>query len=408
MKFDRQKFFAGFKNEFGKLSNYQIDGLNRLLRLYEKYEGWWDSIDEIANSLSQIKLETANSFNPVVEGYYLGDPNAKPEDYFHGNNPRVQKHQKTLKYFPYFGIGDIQLTWLDNYEKHERLLRLYFPEIVTDFEARTGQKLDLVKNPRQLLDGDISFAIMTIGMQRGTFTSKRLEHYKKPEGFDHYNARDIVNGDKNHKLKNSNLTVGDKVRNQAIAFAEILRNSLITENPLSEIQDDEIELDIPKTSSQSPNSNQTLFPDFQPNAPVEDINQPDAPLTSLVNEQSKAAGDKPETEPRSWLSVEDWKPWVFAKLKWVWSGFGAFNFTNFSGNTLAALNSGESWWIYLIIAAILFIGAIVICAVISLILLIIWYLNRKEIVHYKSLAQSSVLDPNSFNLGLKFEKIGVK
>lgn len=108
MKFDRKKFFAAYNRSFGELTLYQVQGLNRLLRLYETYWGWWDNIDQIGNSLAQVKHESAHSFNPVVEGYYLGDKGKlSPEDYFHGNNERVKRFQKRLKYFPYFGIGEL-------------------------------------------------------------------------------------------------------------------------------------------------------------------------------------------------------------------------------------------------------------------------------------------------------------
>ncbi len=248
MNFDRNTFFEQYRSKFGSLNNYQVQGLSRLLRLYEKYDGWWDSIPQIANSVAQIKHETNRTFNPVVEAYYLGNPNAEnPKDFYQGNNDLVRRTQKTFRYYPYFGMGDIQLTWLDNFAKHDKLLRTYFPEIVAEFETRSKEVLDLVKHPRQVLDGDISFAVMTIGMHRGTFRGNRkLDDYKTAKGFDHFNARGIVNGDKNYDVKGSPLSVGRHIEKDALEFEKILKKSLVVNaenisNVIDQLQESQIE-----------------------------------------------------------------------------------------------------------------------------------------------------------------------
>lgn len=301
MKFDRKKFFDAYNHSFGELNQYEVNGLNRLLRLYEKYDGWWDNIDQIGNSLAQIKHETAHSFNPVVEGYYLGNAKDTPENYFHGNNLRVQRFQQKLKYFPYYGIGDIQLTWLHNFEKHEKLLRIYFPEIVRDFEARTGEKLDLVKHPRQVLDGEISFAIMTIGMHIGTFTGKKLDNYNLPNGFDHFNARSIVNGDKNYPVKNSNLTVGQQIARTAEKFVEILNQSLI-KVPVIDLND-EIELEIPEKDSVTATGSNSPLPQNISSASDNDQVAENNPVVKPVENLQSTPVPDPNLETSSQTSI---------------------------------------------------------------------------------------------------------
>lgn len=226
MRFDRKQFFDGYKAKIGNLTQTQVDGLNSLLSNYEKYSGWWDDIDQIGNSLSQVGHESAHSFQPVVEGFYLGD-STQPK-YFQGNTDRVKRFQQSLRYYPFFGMGHIQLTWAENYRKLDQLVRKYFPEIVQQFEIRTGRKFDLANVPTQALDDDVSFAVMTIGMHKGTFRAgQTLDRYIGPGGVDHFGAREIVNGDKNYRIKGSNVKIGNQIASDAKKFASILRASLI-------------------------------------------------------------------------------------------------------------------------------------------------------------------------------------
>jgi hypothetical protein len=235
MKFDRDKFVHRYRQEFGSLTQIQWDGLQRLLWGYETYYGWWDSIPQIANSLAQVGHETAHSFQPVVEGYYLVRNVPKDIRYFQGDYDLVRRFQKTLKYFPDFGRGDIQLTHFPNYEKINKLIPRYFPEIVRDFEQRTTKTFDLTVHPEQMLDGKISFCAMTVGMHIGTFTNKKLDDYNLPDGgFDHFNARSIVNGDKHYKNKHTDEKLGDVMTRAAKKFEKILEFARVHEVPLKD------------------------------------------------------------------------------------------------------------------------------------------------------------------------------
>ena len=236
MKFDRSKFFEGYRQQFRALNQTQVEGLERLLWGVETYYGWWDNIDQIANAFSQIKHETAHSFHPCVEGYYLGD--SKASNYYTGNTDRVRRFQASLRYFPHFGRGDIQLTWEENYRDQSAFVRKYFPEVVAEFEARTLQRFDLVAHPEQALDGKISFCIVTIGMHKGTFRpGHTLDRYINANGADHFNARDIVNGDKHYKQKPSGTKIGTAIAADALRFTKVLRASLVdaSENDIVEV-----------------------------------------------------------------------------------------------------------------------------------------------------------------------------
>lgn len=232
MKFNRKLFFDEYRERFKAPTPAQVAGIERLLTGFETYNGWWDNVDQIANAFAQVKHETNESFMPVVEGYYLA--RSTPPDYT-GKSERVKHFQEGLRYYPHFGMGDIQLTWKENYAEQDHLIRKYFPERVSEFEKRAGQKFDMIKNPRQALDPWISFCVFTIGMCLGTFREGHtLDRYINAKNVDHFTARNIVNGDRFYKIQGSNIRIGDKIASDAKKFAAIMRESLVVEDKSSD------------------------------------------------------------------------------------------------------------------------------------------------------------------------------
>ena len=126
---------------------------------------------QIAYILATVEHETAGSFQPVKEAYYLGEPKA-------------EKHRKTLRYYPYYGRGYVQLTWDYNYRAYSSLLGM-----------------DLVNQPDLVIRPDISLFILVDGMKRGVFTGRALQKYISDSRVDFVNARRIINGiDKAHRI----------------------------------------------------------------------------------------------------------------------------------------------------------------------------------------------------------------
>lgn len=125
--------------------------------------------NQAAYVLSTAFWESARTMKPVRE--YGGE-----------------KYLRSKKYYPYVGMGYVQLTWRSNYERASRELGVNF-----------------VKNPRLLLKPQYAAPILVVGMKEGWFTrgEKKLSDYITLQRSDFINARRIVNGtDKAHDIAN--------------------------------------------------------------------------------------------------------------------------------------------------------------------------------------------------------------
>jgi hypothetical protein len=94
-----------------------------------------------------------------------------------------EKYLKSKPYYPYVGMGFVQLTWKANYQKASKALGV-----------------DFVANPKRLLEPAYSAAILVTGMKEGWFTTKALEDYITLYKSDYTGARRIVNGTDRAKL----------------------------------------------------------------------------------------------------------------------------------------------------------------------------------------------------------------
>lgn len=153
-------FFDSVRQDFGKLSQKQVDGFNALVR-----EGFNRGLSkpQIAYVLATTWHETATTMQPIEE---YGKGKGRP----YGRKDSATGHA-------YYGRGYVQLTWKENYGKMGDLLGV-----------------DLVNHPEKALDPAIAAQIIYEGMTRGTFTGKKLGHYINSNMKDYRNARRIVNG----------------------------------------------------------------------------------------------------------------------------------------------------------------------------------------------------------------------
>jgi predicted chitinase len=116
---------------------------------------------QIAYVLATVEWETAKTFKPVREAFWLSEAWRK----------------KNLKYYPFYGRGFVQLTWKNNYEKYSNILGV-----------------DMVKKPDLAMDGNIALFVLVHGFKTGTFTGRKITDFINVNKTDFLNARRGING----------------------------------------------------------------------------------------------------------------------------------------------------------------------------------------------------------------------
>lgn len=298
MRIDRQKFFTGFRQRIdATIEQEQVDGLEFLLA---RFEADSYAIPQIAYFLATAFHETAGSFQPVEEGYYLGK--------------KAKAFQKTLRYYPYFGRGYVQLTHKSNSEKATRELRRQLPELVADFEESTGKTFDLVKNPEQALNPLIAYACLTLGMTQGWY-GRKLGDFITSKKTDYVQARRSVN-----VMDKAGLIAG-----YATSFEKILRLSAAS---------------LPATADQPTAEN--LAPSPTPEQQTEPV---------------------VDSTPIKTVTM------AMPTLKRAWQWLGSLSGFGFLGTTYAALNGMPTW-------AVLLIGLLAGAALVGLVVVVINHKNK--------------------------------
>lgn len=181
---NRQVFFDEIRHSLfsDRTTQNQIDGLNFKLAAWEK-SGLTD-IRWLAYMLATSYHETAQTMQPIEE---YGRGKGRP----YGQKIRHDRKRYTHPDKLYYGRGDVQLTWYENYETMGKLLGI-----------------PLLEQPELALKPDVSARIMIEGMtrgksNRGDFTGVSLETYFNSTKDDPINARRIING-----LDKANLIAG--------------------------------------------------------------------------------------------------------------------------------------------------------------------------------------------------------
>jgi hypothetical protein len=148
-------FFAVVRAHFKSLTDDQVVGLETLLKAMKDWHVSW-----VAYGLATADIETAHTFHPVREAYWLS------EDW----------RKRNLRYYPHYGRGYVQITWPVNYAKADEAL---------------GLNGSLIADLDRAMEPEIAAAIMVRGMTEGWFTGKSLSDYLPG---DYVNARRIING----------------------------------------------------------------------------------------------------------------------------------------------------------------------------------------------------------------------
>jgi putative chitinase len=172
---NRQVFFDEIRRSLfsNTITQNQIDGIHFKLTAWER-SGLTD-IRWLAYMLATSYHETAQTMQPIEE---YGKGRGKP----YGQKLRHDRKPYTFPDKLYYGRGDVQLTWYENYEAMGKLLGI-----------------PLLEQPELALKPDVSAKIMIEGMtrgksNRGDFTGVSLENYFNATKDDPVHARRIING----------------------------------------------------------------------------------------------------------------------------------------------------------------------------------------------------------------------
>jgi hypothetical protein len=116
---------------------------------------------QIAYVLATTQWETAQTFQPVKEAFWLDEA----------------WRQEKLPYYPYYGRGYVQLTWDKNYKAYSDILGI-----------------DLENNPDRAMDPTVALFALVHGFKTGTFTGRKITDFVNQSTTDFVGARRCING----------------------------------------------------------------------------------------------------------------------------------------------------------------------------------------------------------------------
>lgn len=196
-KIDRKAFFSAYRAAFGRVTQPQVDGLQRLLSFFETDPHLTD-VRHASYMLATVKHECADTWEPVMErggpAYFAKYDAGTPLGLRLGNTQRGDGAR-----FP--GRGYAQITGKDNYLRIGRAL---------------GMGYSLVTHPESALEPGVAYSILSGGMRLGLFTGRKLSHYITADACDYVGARRIINGTDKAQL----------IAGYAVAFEKVLTAAL--------------------------------------------------------------------------------------------------------------------------------------------------------------------------------------
>ena len=219
MKINRDKFFQGFREWRGAITQEQVDGLNAILGFMENDPHLKD-LRFAAYMLATTLHETAYRMKPLEE--YGKGRGRKYGRKIKMDGTAYEKPDRL-----YFGMGYVQLTWFENYLKSTKALEENYPEVIARFNAISQIPFNLLENPVQALDPEIAYCVMSHGMRTGLFTGRRLSQYFTDSIADWVNARRIING----------LDKAENIAKHGREFFAILRKSSESNHTVVDLPD---------------------------------------------------------------------------------------------------------------------------------------------------------------------------
>lgn len=220
--FNHKVFFDEVRHSLfgGSLTQQQVDGMSFKLKQWEAHPYHPTDLRWLSYPLATSMHETASTMWPIEEyGKGEGQSYGVPD-------PETGQ--------TYYGRGDVQLTWRDNYKRAASKLGL------------TGTPNDLEWHADKALDPKISADVMYMGMSEGWFRSdgspQTLSRYFSASVDDAYGAREIINGDK-HKVPSwsNGVSIGSMIEGYHKKFLEALLESADAYTPVVPLEPIELE-----------------------------------------------------------------------------------------------------------------------------------------------------------------------
>jgi putative chitinase len=331
MKFDRTKFFDGYRDAFSKLSQQQVRGLERLLTCIEA-DPFIKDVRWAAYMLATVKRETASTYQPIHE--YGG------KNYFikrYGGQTRKGKelgNDTPEEGYFYAGKGDVQLTGEANYEKAEAAIRREYPQVVADFERRTGRMFDLTVgdqpndelDTQNVMDPVISYVVMSYGMRTGMFTGHTLARHIKGTKADYEEARRIINGTDH----------AEEIAADAVKFEGVLRKAKTSDSAAPADDSANVSASHPPLTDPAGIPSPGESPTPQP-APTE-IKTTEAVQTAGVTsviETTAPAGDAPDVPPTLVSQNGTTAKWLFSSGTLTMVGTAVWAWMTNNANVIA-------------------------------------------------------------------------
>lgn len=174
--------FKHLREKFGRLTEEQVIGINRYVDAMDQDKGI--TYAQAAYVLATVWHETDAKMSPIEEygkgkGRVYGTwyKNSKGQLYAFKNGSRDSVYLQSEYPHLYYGRGDTQNTWYDNYEKLSKVF-----------------DVDFLQHPELLLTKEWSTKATIYSMKVGLYTGRKLSDYIYQSKKDFVNARRIING----------------------------------------------------------------------------------------------------------------------------------------------------------------------------------------------------------------------
>ena len=187
-------------------------GIHECRSLASKWQVTWAPVEETPDSSGHYGPKGAVYGNAVS----VTDAKGNPID-AQGNPLPKKSPPLTARYF---GRGYVQITWQDNYRK---------------FDGYLGLNHQLHTDPSKALEEEIAYKIMSKGMVGGHFIgTNKLSDFITGDSTGYFNARSIINTDRNltasenPTIAGTKLSNGNLIKYYAEIFEWIAYNSLVS------------------------------------------------------------------------------------------------------------------------------------------------------------------------------------